>query len=150
VILRWFSKKSSGPFVITLKDRFDEELWKTESSENTVQIDLNDPKLSKENSVVVEVSSKADSKSKSEQYYLKRVDAKHAETIKSDLTKASADLQEETAFSKYILAGFYEENKLLIDAITCYEQAMKMDSENPTYKEGYEEFLLRNKIKTDK
>jgi len=45
---------------------------------------------------------------------------------------------------------FYEENKLFIDAITCYEQAIKMDPENPTYKDAYEEFLLRNKLKNPK
>lgn len=150
VFVRWHSKKSTGPFVVTLKDRFDEELWKTETSESVVQIDLSDPKLAKENSIAVEVSVKADPKSKSESHYIKRLDAKHSENVKAELGKVSADLQEETAFNKYILAGFYEENKLYIDAITCYEQALKMDAENPTYKEGYDEFLLRHKMKTDK
>jgi len=150
VIVRWHSKKSTGPFVITLKDRFEEELWRTETSDNVVQIDLSDPKLAKENSIALEISVKADPKSKSDQRYIKRLDAKRAENMKAELSKVSSDLQEETAFNKYILAGFYEENKLLIDAITCYEQAIKMDAENPTYKEGYDEFLLRHKIKTDK
>jgi hypothetical protein len=36
---------------------------------------------------------------------------------------------------------------LVIDAIACYEQAIKMDPENPTYTEAYEEFLLRNRLK---
>lgn len=150
VIVRWHSKRSTGPFVVTIKDRFEEELWKTETSENVVQIDLSDPKLVKETSVSLEVTVKADPKAKSEQYYIKRLDAKRSESVKAELNKVSTDLQEETAFNKYILAGFYEENKLLIDAITCYEQAMKMDAENPTYKESYDEFLLRHKIKTDK
>ncbi|HTH57600.1 MAG TPA: hypothetical protein VL728_16230 [Cyclobacteriaceae bacterium] len=150
VIVRWHSKKFTGPFVVTLKDRFDEELWKTETSENFVEIDLSAPKLAKEFSIALEVAVKADPKSKSEQHYLKRLDAKKSENIKAELSKVSADLQEETAFNKYLLASVYEENKLLIDAITCYEQAIKMDAENPTYKESYDEFLLRNKIKTDK
>jgi len=149
VFIRWHSKKP-GPFVVTLKDRFDEDLWKTETSESVVQIDLSDPKLAKENSITIEVAVKADLKSKSDQHYIKRLDAKRAELVKSELSKVTGDLQEETAFNKYILAGFYEENKLLIDAISCYEQAMKMDAENPTYKEGYDEFLMRHKIKTDK
>ena len=56
----------------------------------------------------------------------------------------------ETALNKFIMAGFYEENKLLIDAITAYEQAIKLAPDVPTYKEAYEEFLLRNKLKTQK
>jgi cytochrome c-type biogenesis protein CcmH/NrfG len=48
------------------------------------------------------------------------------------------------------LAGFYEENKLFIDAITAYEQAIKLAPDVPTYQEAYEEFLLRNKLKNQK
>ncbi len=43
-----------------------------------------------------------------------------------------------------------KKRNLFIDAITCYEQAIKMDPDNPTYKEGYDEFLLRNKLKSAK
>ena len=37
-----------------------------------------------------------------------------------------------------------------LDAITAYEKAIKMASDVPSYKEAYEEFLLRNKIKSSK
>ena len=46
------------------------------------------------------------------------------------------------------MAGFYEENKLYIDAITAYEEAIKMAPDVTTYKDAYDEFLLRNKLKT--
>jgi cytochrome c-type biogenesis protein CcmH/NrfG len=52
--------------------------------------------------------------------------------------------------NKLVLASFFEQNKLLIDAITAYEQAMKLAPDDPTYKDYYEEFLLRNKLKETK
>jgi cytochrome c-type biogenesis protein CcmH/NrfG len=57
------------------------------------------------------------------------------------------DIQQETALNKFIMAGFYEENKLFVDAIGAYEEAIKLAPDVPTYKEAYEEYLLRNKLK---
>jgi len=70
--------------------------------------------------------------------------------MKKQLDADLADLKEETAFNEYLKASVFEQKKLYIDAIASYEKAMKLDPQNPTYKEGYEEFLLRNKMKTDK
>jgi hypothetical protein len=147
VIINWQATKGGAPYIVVLKNMFDDELMKIETPETSVQVDLSDPKFNSEPSILVEVRSKADGKSKSEQHLIKKLSPSHYEAVKVELNKTAADLSEETAFNKYLLAGFYEENKLFIDAITCYEQAIKMDPENPTYKEAYEEFLLRNKLK---
>jgi hypothetical protein len=150
VVIRWFSPKAAGPFIVSFKNRFDEELLNLETPENFVQADLSDAKLSKESVILVEIRSKADSKAKSEQYSIKRLPVARQEAVKSELNQVTSELNEPTAFNKFILASFYEDNKLIIDAITCYEDAVKMDPENPTYKEAYDEFLLRNRIKVDK
>lgn len=151
VTINWEAAKGGAPYVVTVSNMFGETLWKTETPETSVQFDLSDPKLANESSVLVEVRSKADNKSKSDQYTVKKLSANSAnryEVVKKQLDEA--DLKEETAFNKYLMAGLFEENRLFIDAITCYEQAIKMDPENPTYKEAYEEFLLRNKLKAAK
>jgi tetratricopeptide (TPR) repeat protein len=150
VVINWESAKGGAPYIVLVKNMFDDELNKIETPETSVQIDLNDPKFANETAVLIEVKSKADGKSKSEQHLVRKLSPGRYEVVKKQLTEEAADLKEETAFNKYLLAAFYEEKKLYIDAITCYEQAIKMDPGNPTYKEGYEEFLLRNKMKTTK
>ena len=57
------------------------------------------------------------------------------------------EVNEATALNKYILAGFYEENNLFIDAISAYEEAIRLAPEVVTYKEAYDDFLLRHGIK---
>src|SRR5258706_7717392 len=150
VIIRWHSEKAVAPYILFLRNRFNEDLLKIETSENFALVDLADPKLSKEDMMLLEVKSKTDSKSKSEQFLIKRLSPDRIEAVKAELNKIIVDLKEETAFNKYLLTGFYKDHKLLIDSITCYEQAMKLDAENPTYKKAYEEFLFRNKIKAEK
>jgi len=148
-IINW-EAKTGGPYIVSFKNMFDDELMKTETPENMIQVDLSDPKFANETAVLVEVKAKADQKSKSEQHLIKRLSPADQEKVKQSLAEFSAQITEETAFNKYLLAGFYEQNKLFIDAITAYEQAIKMAPDVPTFKESYDEFLLRNKLKQAK
>jgi len=144
-IVNWESAKAGGPYVVVLKNMFDDELAKYETPETSLKINLADAALANEAAILIEVSSKADPKSKSEQKLIKKMNPAQTEKVKKDLTDLGADVSTtETALNKYILAGFYEEKKLYIDAITSFEQAIKLE---PSYKEYYEDFLLRNKLK---
>ncbi len=149
-IINWEASKAGGPYTIILKNMFDDELMKAETPETSLQIDLNDSKFANETAILVEVKSKSDSKSKSEQHLIKKLSQVDHDRIKKSLAEIMGDVQEETALNKFILAGFYEENKLFIDAITSYEQAIKMSPDVPSYREAYDEFLLRNKFKLPK
>jgi len=146
-IINW--EKANGPYVVTLKNMFDDELAVIETPETTAQIDLASKEYVNESAILVEVKSKGDGKIKSKQYLLKKLSPTHAEKVKKDLiADFGTDVMEETPLSKFLLAAFYEQHKLFIDAITAYEQAIKMAPDVPSYKEAYEEFLLRNKMKT--
>jgi hypothetical protein len=143
-VVNWESPKAGGPYVVVLKNMFDDELAKYETPETSLQINLAAPELVNESAILIEVSSKADPKSKSEQKLIKKMNATQSDKVKKELAEMGTDVTNETAINKYILAGFYEEKKLYIDAITAFEQAIKLE---PAYKEYYEDFLLRNKLK---
>jgi len=64
-VINWESAKGGAPYIVLVKNMFDEELAKIETPENVTQIDLNDTKFANETAVLVEVKSKADGKSKS-------------------------------------------------------------------------------------
>ena len=148
-IINW-EAKGGGPYVITLKNMFDDELMKVETPETALEIRLDDPKFANESAILVEVTSKADKNSKSEQHLIKKLAPVEHERVKKALSEITGEIKEATALNEFIMAGFYEENKLFIDAITAYEKAIKMAPDVATYKEAYEEFLLRNKFKDSK
>src|SRR6478752_3580469 len=50
-IINW-EAKNNGPYIVTFKNMFDDELLKTETPENMIQIDLNDPKFANESAVL--------------------------------------------------------------------------------------------------
>lgn len=143
VVVNWDNKKP-GPYTIVVKDMFDVELMKMETPEASTQIDRSNPKLASQEALLIEVRSKTE---KSDQKLVKKLSIVRQDAVKKLIEEMGEDIKQETALNKFIMAGFYEENKLFIDAIAAYEQAIKLAPDVPTYKEAYEEFLLRNKLK---
>ncbi len=143
--------KGGAPYIVSFKNMFDEELVKVETPETSVRVDLNDPKFANETAILVEVKSKADGKSKSEQHLIKKLSQGRHDSINKSYTELNNELGSEASeLNKLIQAAFYEQNKLFIDAISSYEEVIKMAPDNASYKEAYEEFLLRNKLKNQK
>jgi len=146
-IINWEGTKVAGPYVVTLRNMFDDELAKFETPETSFQVDLTDPKFAKENAILVEVKSKADPKQVSKQHLIKKLTPADEERVKTSLNEIIGDIGEQTAMNKILLASFYEENNLFIDAIKAYEDAIKLAPDVDMYKEYYEEFLLRHGMK---
>jgi len=147
VILNWESKH--GPYIVTLKNMFDEQLGVIETPETTATVDLSAKEYAGESAILVEVMSKGDGKLKSLQHLVKRMNAAQTEKIKKEMSdEMGTSVTEETALNKLLLAGFYEQHKLFIDALTAYQQAIKLAPDVPSYKEDYDDFLIRNGFKT--
>lgn len=146
-VINWSAEKGGAPYIVTFKNMFDDELMKVETPEHSVAVNLADPKFANESAILIEVRSKGDPNVKSDQHLIKKLSAAEKERVTKALAEIKGEVTEETALNKFIMAGFYEENKLYIDAITAYEDAIKMAPDVTTYKEAYEEFLLRNKLK---
>lgn len=145
-VIRW-SSEASGPYVVTIKNLFDDVLDKIETPENTLEIDLGNKNLALENAVLIEVSAKADPRAVSEQHLIKKLTTTQQESIKKLLTEVQGELSEPTALNKLLLAGFYEQNNLIIDAMTSYEDAIKLAPDVTTFKDDYDEFLIRHGLK---
>ncbi|MTI22089.1 hypothetical protein E1176_13745 [Fulvivirga sp. RKSG066] len=145
-IIRWDSLEGNATYVVTLNNMFGDELLKMETTDPHVKIDLADDKIAKENVVLLSVASKEDESVKSSTHALKKLPESDVSKVKTTLSELMSDVDEQTALNKYILAGFYEENNLLVDALTSYEQAISLAPEVESYKEAYVEFLLRNRL----
>ncbi len=145
VTLQW-SKQSPGPYEVVFTDIFSTELYKTETKENSITISLNDPRFNNENDLQVKVISKTDKKT-SDEYVIRKMNKANREKLKAAYAEMAGQTKENTSINKYIQAGFFEQNKLLIEAATAYQKAVKME---PAYQEAYNEFLLRNGLKDPK
>ncbi|MBL7859388.1 MAG: hypothetical protein JNM57_16975 [Cyclobacteriaceae bacterium] len=147
VIISWEKDKAQSPYLVTFKSMFGDELKKAEVTENAISIDLNDSNFDNEDNIIVTVASKADRNKVSDEYTLKKLSKGDKVRIKNSLNEIVEQTAEQTALNKLVLAGFYEQNGLLIDASTAYLEAIKLAPDVTPYADAYNDFLLRNALK---
>jgi hypothetical protein len=144
VTIEWEKDKTiAPPYVVMFNSIFGDELYKIETSENTVTINLQDKAFSAENDVTVQVFSKKDKKD-SDAHTLRKFSRNDKDKITSSYREVAAQTSANTGFNKFIRAGYFEQNKLFADAVTAFRQAIKLE---PAFKEEYDNFLLRTGLK---
>lgn len=143
-IVSWETAEQ-GPYVVTVKNMFEDVLEQAETSEHLYRIDLASPKYVQENAILIEVSSKANPDKVSKRHMIKRLSPAEMETVAAALEEIKPQIEGNTAVNKMILAGFYENQHLLIDAIYAYQEALKLEPE--AYQALYQDFLVRNNLK---
>lgn len=144
VMIEWEKDKTiSAPYIVTIHNVFGEELMKKETSENSITINLQDKAFTQDNDIIVQVSSKKDKKD-SDAHTLRKFSRNDREKISALYKDIAAQTSAQTGINRFLRAGFFEQNKLLADAATAFQQAIKLE---PAFKEEYENFLLRNGLR---
>lgn len=146
-VISWESHTAQAPFIVVINNMFGEELAKVETPESMLRVDLTDPKFANENAVLVQVYEKNDPNKKSAEKLIKKLSPAEQDKIKVSLGEIMGEVSEQTALNKFILAGFYEENHLFIDAVAAYEEAIRLAPDVPSYQEAYDDFLIRHGMK---
>lgn len=143
-ILRWNEVENADGYEITLQDMFDEVI-KTLSTddETSLVLDFSEPELKEQNFVKVKIKAQGTDKESTE-YGIKRLPEWEADPLKKELYMLEQEISSDNALGKVIFASFYEQNNLLLDALTNYEQAIELSPDIDDFKVAYEDFLLRN------
>ena len=141
--LQWTGEEIPGPYQIIFTNLMDDNLAKFETSDNQLTVSLSEGLLKNEPVIKVKVVSKANPGQGSKDYIIKKLRTEDREKFTKSISEFSSSLDQESALSKYIMAGFYEQNFLLNDAITAYQEAIKLAPDVPVYQEAYVDFLKR-------
>ncbi len=142
VVVKWEAESGTKTYVVTVGSLFGDEIFKQETTETSIVLNLESKKF---NNYIVTISSKE----KTDVVKAIRVTYPSADKIvelNKQLTELKAQLGEENALNKVILASFYEDNKLYLEAMQNYEAAIKLEPEVEDYKVAYGQFLERAKI----
>jgi hypothetical protein len=143
VLLKWNKLPGSKSYKIAVTDMFDEVLYTTTIADTAFTLDLSQPSLRKEDHYLVAISSVDKPNATYEKYSINKLSNADAVALNKKLTDLKEG-KEETSVSKLIQASFLEENKLLLDAMKAYEEAIKLQPEVADYKVAYKQFLDRN------
>ncbi len=150
VVIRWEPIKENAVYVVSLKNLFEEKIMVAETSDPFYTIDFTDNKIKDaivENLIIVNVALKDDASTASKNAAIDLLSGDDAKTYEVELKSLEENIGSATSINSLILAEFYEEKGLTLDAITSYENAIKMSPDVEYFQEAYDEFLIRNGLK---
>lgn len=137
--IAWKAEPGNQTYVVEVTNLFGDVVSKTETSDSSMVIKLDDKK---DKNYVTKVSLK-DNANYAGDISIQYPSNDKAVELNKQLAELKAQLTEETALNKIILASFYEENKLFLEAKQNYEAAMKLQPDVDDFKLAYSQFLER-------
>jgi hypothetical protein len=144
-IVRWDAAGGdNATYIVTVKNIFDEEVAKVETGQTAYELDFTNPKLAQERLVILNIKVKGDDNLKSSDYGIKRLSNTDAAKVNESIAGLKAEVIEDSPLNKIIYASFYEENNLILDALTKYEEAIEMSPEVQDFQDMYQSFLVKN------
>ncbi|MEQ9403022.1 MAG: hypothetical protein RIM99_05510 [Cyclobacteriaceae bacterium] len=149
-IVTWDSPEGmeSNAFIVTVKNIFDEEIYKEETTSNSINLDFNAEQMKNDEGLyILTVRAKENMDVKSGDIGIKRLKGADASQYQEGLTALQSEVPEEGSLSKIIYASFYEENGLILDALTKMEEAIRLSPEVSDFEELRKDILERNGIK---
>jgi len=141
--VQWSSEEVKGPYQVVFTTLLDDELARFETPSNQVIVSMNEGNLKDEFEIMVKVVSKENPGKGSKDYIIKRLRPADREKFTKVMDEIKGAVASETALSKYYMAGIYEENFLINDALTAYQEAIRLAPDVTVYKDAYAEFLKR-------
>jgi hypothetical protein len=117
-------------------------LFKTQTKDTFVKLDLSNPAFDKIRNMNIKVSTKYKGEEAVREYGLRNLRGKKLESYNEEVK----DFTDTTSpLGKIILARYYEEKKLFANAINQYEEALQM-ADIDTYRALYNDFLKGNML----
>lgn len=130
-------------YVVTFTNMFGEELLVKETSDTQLVVDLAKLSLKTEKNIVWFVKVKESPTIQSDNFSLQYVtDEKKATELHNQFTALKSELSEQTALNKLLLASFCAENKLTLNAMEYYEEAIALEPEIDEFKVIYGKYLV--------
>lgn len=146
VILKWNSVNvdsvKAKTYLVSFTNLYGEELLVKAVSDTFLILDLAKINLKTEKNIVWSVKVKEATSVKSDDYsFIYVTDEKKATDLHNQFTALKAELTEQTALNKLILASFCAENKLTLNAMEYYEEAIALEPGVDEFKIVYGKYL---------
>lgn len=132
--------------ILTITDMFSVKLMEKETVADHFKVNLTDDKLEDVKMFFFYVSEKGNKKVRSVDFGLEFMQQKEAERTQAELNELLQELEPQTALGQVILAVYYEQNDLLIDALRSYWRAKELFPKVQEYRALYNSFVVRNEL----
>lgn len=143
-VIRWNSVGEDASYIIGVKNIFDEELLSAETTKPYIKLNLDDENLAEEQLIILSIKVKDNPDLFSTEYGIERLSEERKAELMTSLTQLKSEVSTDSPLGKLILASYFEDNGLILDALTQYEDIMEQSPDVEDFKALYGEFLIRN------
>jgi hypothetical protein len=143
-VVTWQQVEGFKGYVVSIKNMFDELLEESSVHGTSITLELDKGKLREEKLMIINVRVKGNEGIYSRDYGIKRLSPNARILIENEFENLEMHTKEENVLNKLLLASFFEEHQLLVDAITFYNQALVISPDPEGIRRLYNDFLQRN------
>ncbi len=150
VLIRWSEPQQVGEveeltYSLTFSNLFDEAIETVQTTETAYKLNMDTAPFNQLENKFVKIKVAVEGKElKSEEYAIIVKPEDESKELKNTLNELKTEVKEENALDNIVMAAFYEDKNLLLDALTAYERAIELAPEVDIYQKAYEDFIIRN------
>jgi predicted Zn-dependent protease len=144
VTFHWHKVPHVKTYVVHISNLGEETIFQKEVSDTTATLDFSKINFGKSKMCLWSVTAKTkhDKEHKSEKHGLQLIPAAKAAEITKEVASLTADSDPKSSLGKIMMAAYYEDHNMYVDALHEYEEALKIEH-NKDYQDMYHNFLYR-------
>lgn len=146
-IVRWQFKdhiQTETRYTIRIQNMMGDDIKTFSTNDTQIQISLSSLKYFNEKDLLIVVES---GQNKSDEHSVVLVDEKLKTKLKTEIEQLNYELEGSEFMKTIIVAGYYEENGCILDALNQYLSVKNNEEVWYLVESFYEEFLVRNNLK---
>lgn len=147
VIVSWKQTDDVQDYIVTIKDKLDDLITEVHVKGTSSIIDLSKGQLIDEKMIIISVHAQNNEELRSPDFGIKRLDKNKSKVIGNEFDNLKMVANSDNVVDKLLIASFFEENQLLADAITYYNEAQSISPDPDGFNKLYANFLVRNGLK---
>ncbi len=142
-LLKWHPISEINTYEITLMNLDNNLVFNKEVKSNSMMIDFSKMELEGNEQFILQVNYKENSTKVSSQCVINMVSDKEALELKEELIIMNQNLNEGSALDNLIMASYFEEKQLFLNALYYYDKAMLIGKGVEGFNDAYTSFLKR-------
>lgn len=143
----WKQVDDVQDYFVTIKDKLDDVIFTEVVSGNTFILDLTSAKLKDEKIIIINIAAKDKVEIRSPDFGIRRLDSNERKSVGNEFTSLKMVANADNVVDKLLIASFFEENHLIVDALTYYNEALAITPDPDGFNILYNSFLARNGLK---
>lgn len=147
MLIAWQQADDVQDYVITIKDGRDEIIARKNVKGTKFRLSFNEQPFTDKKLMIVNIRSRFNEDFVSKDYGINRISEEQKLNIQTEYESLIGEANSDNVINKLLIASFFEENELLGDAISYYDQALALSPDTDGFGKLYNNFLYRNRLK---